>query len=183
MDVDTAIRGRRSIRRFQARSVPRELLEDALQAAIHAPSAKNGQQWRFTVLTGAAKQRFTAFFRTSLERQREEGGDHTVGSALSSCQCMEEAPVNIVVWNTNENQWETESHSVAAAIQNFLLKAYSLGLGTLWIGDIFHAETETVDYFKKPWKLIAVVAVGWPDEAPPPRSRKPLDEVAEFLDS
>ena len=95
---------------------------------------------------------------------------------------MEEAPVNIVVWNTNENNWETEIHGVAAAIQNFLLKAYSLGLGTLWIGDIFHAYTETIEYFKKPWKLIAVIAVGWPEENPQRRRRKPLEEVTEFIE-
>jgi len=182
MDLDHAIRGRRSIRRFQARDVSRELLEDALQAALHAPSAKNGQQWRFTVLTGDAKQRFTAFFRDTLNRRREQAGNQAVGSAVHSCACMEEAPVNIVVWNTSENNWETESHSVAAAIQNFSLKAYSMGLGALWIGDIFHAETETIDYFKKPWKLMAVIAVGWPNETPPPRSRKPLAEVTEFLE-
>jgi nitroreductase len=181
MDLDKAIMGRRSIRKFQSREVPRELIEQTLQAAIYAPSAKNGQQWRFTVLTGEAKQKFTTFFRETLERICEEAGKQATGSAFHSCKRMEDAPVNIVVWNTSENNWETEIHSVAAAIQNLLLKAYSLGLGTLWIGDIFHAYTETIEYFNKPWKLIAVIVVGWPDENPPPRSRKLLEEVTEFI--
>jgi len=43
---------------------------------------------------------------------------------------MEEAPVVITVWNAEKMGGETETHSVAAAIQNMLLKAYSLGLGT-----------------------------------------------------
>jgi nitroreductase len=180
MDLDKAIKDRRSIRKFQSWKVPRDLIEQSLQAAIYAPSAKNGQQWRFTVLTGEAKQSFTAFFRETLNRIYEKAGKQALGSSRHSCKCMEEAPVNIVVWNTSENNWETETHSVAAAIQNFLLKAYSLGLGTLWIGDIFHAYTETIEYFKKPWKLIAVIAVGWPDENPQRLRRKPLEEVTEF---
>jgi nitroreductase len=94
---------------------------------------------------------------------------------------MENAPVNIVVWNTSENNWETEIHSVAAAIQNFFLKAYSLNLGTLWIGDIFYAYNETIAYFKKSWKLTVVIAVGWPEESPPMRNRKPLESITEFL--
>jgi nitroreductase len=174
--------GRRSIRKFQPREVTLDLIKQSIQAAIYAPSAKNGQQWRFTVLSGEVKQNFTFFFRKTLDRIFEKEGEQAVGSALHSCKCMEEAPVNIVVWNTMENNWETEIHSVAAAIQNLLLKAYSMGLGTLWVGDIFHAYAETIEYFKKPWKLIAVVAVGWPDENPQQRSRKPLEKVTEFIE-
>jgi nitroreductase len=74
-------------------------------------------------------------------------------SSFASGAIMEEASINIVVWNTSENNWETEIQSVAAAIQNFLLKAYSLNLGSLWIGDIFYAYNETIAYFKKSWKL------------------------------
>jgi nitroreductase len=182
MDVDTAIRGRRSIRKFRSEPVPRDLITEALQAAIFAPSAKNGQQWRFTVLTQGAKERFTSFFRETLNQRAQQRGKQAMGSAFSSCAIMEDAPVNIVVWNTSGNNWQTEIHSVAAAIQNFLLKAYSLNLGTLWIGDIFYAYDETVAYFNKSWKLIAVIAVGWPDETPHPRRRHPLDFVAEFCE-
>lgn len=44
MDLDVVIQGRRSIRKFQSRDVPRALIEQSIQAAIYAPSAKNGQQ-------------------------------------------------------------------------------------------------------------------------------------------
>ncbi len=94
---------------------------------------------------------------------------------------MEEAPVVIMVWNTGERGWETEVHSVAAAIQNLLLKAYSLGLGTVWIGDIFYTLEALQKHLGKPWKLTAAVALGRPAHTPKPRPRKPVDEVAEFL--
>lgn len=55
MELLDAIKGRRSIRSFKGDPVPRDLIIEILEAGTWAPSAKNGQQWRFTVLTGEAK--------------------------------------------------------------------------------------------------------------------------------
>jgi len=104
-----------------------------------------------------------------------------MGSSFSSCNIMEHAPVAIIVWNAGDKGWETETHSVAAAIQNMLLKAYALGLGTLWIGDIFYTTNALKKHLGKPWKLTAAIALGWPAHTPEPRPRKTVDEVAEFL--
>jgi len=94
---------------------------------------------------------------------------------------MEKVPLVIIVWNTNERGWDTEAHSVAAAIQNLLLKAYSLGLGTCWIGDVFYTYGAIMKHFKKQWKLLAAITVGWPAVVPKPKPRLSVDEVAEFL--
>ena len=94
---------------------------------------------------------------------------------------MEEAPVVILVWNTNERGWTTETHGVCAAIQNLLLKAHALGLGACWIGDIFYTYDAIMDYFKKPWKLLAAITVGHSDVTPGPKSILSVDEVTEFL--
>ena len=87
----------------------------------------------------------------------------------------------IMVYNAGQKGWETEIHSVAAAIQNMLLKAYSLGLGTVWIGDIFYTLDALKRHLGKPWKLMAAIALGWPARIPEPRPRKSVDDVAEFL--
>jgi len=98
---------------------------------------------------------------------------------------MEEAPIVIMVWNAGEMGWETEKHSVAAATQNMLLKAYSLGLGSLWIGDIFFTIGALEQHLGKPWKLLAAVTLGYPAHVPKGpwngSPRKTVDEVAEFL--
>jgi nitroreductase len=77
--------------------------------------------------------------------------------------------------------WETEKHSVAAAIQNMLLKAYSLGLGSLWIGDVFFTVEALEQHLGKPWKILAAVTLGYPAHVPKGprngRSRKSVDEV------
>jgi nitroreductase len=186
MDLDVALRGRRSIREYADKTVPAELVRQVIEAATFAPSAKNGQPWRFTVLAGEAKKALTNRFRHELEiLSRRIGAEH-MGSALGSCSIMEAAPVVIMVWNGGEMGWETEKHSVAAAIQNLLLKAYALGLGSLWIGDIFFAVKALEQHLRKPWKLLAAVTLGYPAHVPDGpwdgRPRKTVDEVAEFLD-
>ncbi len=181
MELDHAIKGRRSVRRFLERDVSVDMVRQIVEAGTFAPSAKNGQQWRFTVLKGEAKRAFTGFFGAELEKVSRKIGLRNMGSSFSSCRIMEDAPVVIVVWNAGENNWETEIHSVAAAIQNMLLEAYSLGLGSVWIGDIFYSTNAIKRYFNKEWKLTAAVALGWPAENPEPRSRKTVDEVTEFL--
>lgn len=64
-----------------------------------------------------------------------------------------------------------------------LLTAYSLGLGSLWIGDISYAMDDLEKYLNKPWELVAAVAIGWPtmeEAGKPPRTRLGVDEVTEF---
>nr|KXH72720.1 MAG: hypothetical protein AM325_01470 [Candidatus Thorarchaeota archaeon SMTZ1-45] len=176
MSLDEAIKGRRSVRVYKSDEVKRDLIRECIEAATFAPSAKNGQQWRFIVLAGESKDKFTDLYRKELDKLTIN-----VGSSYGSCTMMEEAPVVIMVWNTNELGWITEGHSVSAAIQNLLLKAYSLGLGTCWIGDVFYTYEAIMHYFKKPWELIAAITVGWPDVNPGPRLRLSVDDVAEFL--
>jgi nitroreductase len=163
MNLDEAIRGRRSIREYREKSVPEELVRQVIKAATFAPSAKNGQQRRFTVLTGNAKNELTDRFRHELEILCKKIGEG----------------------NASEMGWETEKYSVAAAIQNMLLKAYSIGLGFLWIGDVFFTIEALEQHFGKPWKILAAVTLGYPAYVPEGpwngRPRKSVDEVAEFL--
>jgi len=97
MDLDEAIRGRRSVRSYVDRSVSEELIREVIEAGTFAPSAKNGQQWRFTVLTGEAKRGLTDVFRRELEKLSRRIGRENMGSSFGSCGVMEEALVVIVV--------------------------------------------------------------------------------------
>lgn len=183
MNVDDAIRGRRSIRKYTDKPVPMQLVREVLEAGTWAPSAKNGQQWRFIVLTGEAKKKLTTLFRNELETLTKKIGLKNMGSSFGSCDVMEEAPVLVMVWNANDSKLLEKSslQSVAAAIQNMLLKAYSLGLGSLWICDIYYATEALTECLSKPWSLVAAVTLGWPAVSPEPRPKKTVDEVSEFL--
>jgi len=93
LELIDAIRGRKSIRRFKDRPVSMELVREVLGAANYAPSAKRGEQWRFTVLTGGSKDAFVAFFDDELDKFIEEHGVKEAGSSKNSCRIMGEAPV------------------------------------------------------------------------------------------
>jgi len=73
---------------------------------------------------------------------------------------------------------------VSAAVQNMLLEAYALGLGSLWICDVFYAYSPLRKHLGKGWQLVAAVTLGWPAEKErrkaPPRKMS-VDEVSEFL--
>lgn len=183
MEIDEAIRGRRSVRKYLDKPVPIETVREILEAGTWAPSAKNGQQWRFTVLTGPSKKELTTLFHRELEKLSANIGMARMESSFNSCRIIEEAPVLIMVWDSNETKRLVESslQSVAAAIQNMLLKAHSVGLGSLWICDVYYATKALTRHLGKSWKLMAAVTLGWPAEIPTPKPRKSVDEVSEFL--
>ncbi len=183
----------------------KELIHEILEAATWAPSAKNGQQWRFTVLKDASKKRLTDLFRSELQTLSSKIGEKQMGSSLSSCRIMEQAPVLVMVWTASGGRTQgavralvaapaddmraraqalghkAELQSVAAAIQNMLLKAYSVGLGSLWIADIYYAVDALTRHLGKPWELIAAVTLGWPAATPGPPVKMTVEEVTEFV--
>ncbi len=71
--------------------------------------------------------------------------------------------------------------SIGAAIQNLLLAAHDMGLGTLWICDIFYAYPELCDWLGETRQMIAAVAVGYPDETPSARPRKAVEDVTRWI--
>jgi nitroreductase len=205
MNIDVAIKGRRSIRQYKENPVPQELISKILEAGTYAPSGKNSQPWRFQVFTGEPKTRLTTVFRSSLEGMKDIIGEKNMGSSFNTCSIMERAPVIVIVWNTQSalkdrlggvvakiskrvKRLREFGHlaalqGVSAAIQNMLLTAHGLGLGSLWIGDICYAMDDLEKHLGKPWELVAAVAIGWPTEeeaSKPPRKRLDVDEVTEF---
>jgi F420 biosynthesis protein FbiB-like protein len=192
MNVSEAISQRRSIRKFEDRPVPRELVEKMLYAATLAPSGKNAQPWRFIVLEGRKKDEVVDILERSVASLKEAG--IPTGSAENSARIMRRAPTVILVLNPRrtsqdfKDRWDqagclVDTQSVGAAIQNMLLQATALGLGTLWICDVFYAESEICGHFGTSDELLAGVAVGYPAEAPVPRPRKPWQEVTTWLGS
>ncbi len=189
MNTLEAISGRRSIRKFRNTPVPREAIETILEAARQAPSAKNRQPWHFIVVQGERRQEMVRVMRRGMERLRQCGDD--LGSAEWSANCMEQAPVTVFVFNPHEargaspDEWFVGStpdvQSTGAAIQNMLLAAHDLGLGTLWICDVFYAYPELCDWLNRQDQMIAAVSIGYPDETPGPRPRKPLEELVTWL--
>ena len=66
---ENAIYDRRSIRKYQDREVPTEYIEQLIDAARMAPSAKNRQPWKYLVYTGDGKQKLTDAMAKGIEQE------------------------------------------------------------------------------------------------------------------
>ncbi|MCD8361900.1 MAG: nitroreductase family protein [Lachnospiraceae bacterium] len=190
------IKDRRSIRKYKKLPVPVHMIEEIIQAGILAPSARNRQPWRFIVVSDEAKEEMVAVMRKGLEREKREpllpDDVPLLGGVENSIRIMEQAPVVIMVENplgtdlrdsldTSEHVDEIcNAQSVGAAIENMILTATNLGLGSLWICDIFHMYRELCDWLGCSGELFAAVAIGYADEAPASRPRKTMDMVVEW---
>jgi len=193
MQTLEAIAQRRSIRKFTDTPVADETIRELLHAATLAPSGKNAQPWRFVVVRGEKRAEMIAVMRAGMDKLKALGVD--LGSSPWTIQIMEHAPVTIFIFNdemTLESGEQTLSvqdmvfnsvsvQSVGAAIQNLLLAAHDMGLGTLWICDVFYAYPELCEWFGETHQMIAAISVGHPDEAPSSRPRKSVDEVTLWL--
>jgi F420 biosynthesis protein FbiB-like protein len=191
METREAIAARRSIRRFEDRPVPEEVVNSVLTAAIQAPSGKNRQPWRFVVVAGEEKRAaMIRCMRSGIEQAREHHIE--TGSALWTTRIMRKAPVTIFVFNPmGMHPWAAHStyemylstvdvQSIGAAIQNMLLAAQDAGLGSLWICDVFSAYEQLTEWLGEPGQLIAAVALGYPAEHPEARPRHPLSDVVRW---
>ena len=192
MDTLEAIATWRSVRKFTHRPVAKKTVNAVLAAAILAPSGKNRQPWRFVVVAGDEK-------RTQMIRVMREGIADTkargmeTGTAIMTARVMERAPVTVFVFNpegahpwTSHSVMQTfmeaiDTQSIGAAIQNMLLAAQAFGLGTLWMCDVWSAYQQLEEWLGEWGELVAAVALGYPDEQPAARPRRPLSEVVRWF--
>lgn len=190
MNTIEAIYARRSIRKYKDQKVEKGMIERILKATIKAPSGKNKQPWKFVVLQGAAKDELVAIMQQTIERLKK--AKINTGSSEYTVRFMQQAPVLVLVFNTGETASSSDDgpakhymnlvdvQSIGGAIQTMLLAAEELGLGTLWICDVFYADSQICEYLKTRDQLIAAVSIGHKDEYPDARPRKKLEEVVEW---
>ncbi len=188
---------RRSIRRYTDTPVPEALIEEILEAARCAPSAKNRQPWFYTVYQGEAKARFLKAFEAGINREKSgeailPDSARVLPDAFYSLKILSSCPVLIVVQNTNAGDPYLpvssdkriaelcDSLAIGASVQNMLLKAIELGLGTLWIANSFFAYPELEAQLGDTAQILSIIALGYPAQDPPARPRKTLDEIRHY---
>jgi nitroreductase len=151
---------RRSVRKYLKKDIPDELITELLKAAMAAPSACAKDPWRFIVVKK----------RDSLTKITEflPNGKMLVSAAAGIAVCGD-----IEAAHAGEISFLLQDCS--AAIENILLTASNMGLGACWLG--VHPRKDRIDnlsaFFGLPGNVIPVsmIALGWPDESHPPRTR------------
>jgi nitroreductase len=191
MNTLEAIEQRRSIRKFKDTPLSDDQIKTILQAAIQAPSGKNRQPWRFIVVKEDKRPEMIRLMREGIANIKARGEE--VGSAEWTTNVMEQTPVTVFIFNPeglhpwmmrpiDQMFWDVVNiQSIGAAIQNMLLAAQDLGLGSLWICDVFSAYEELSHWLGEESQMIAAVSFGYPNEQPDARPRKSIDEVTRWM--
>ncbi len=167
MELFEAIKNRRSIRSYKKQELTQETINQLIDAARAAPSAGNAQSWAFVVAT-------------------EQKTKEALATAAFGQKWLEEASVVFVVCADLKRAEESYGErgkslycyqDTSAAIENILLAACSMGLGTCWMGAFREEEIRKVINAPPHMKPIALIPVGYPNESPRARSRRPASEV------
>jgi len=156
MELDEAIKGRRSVRKYSEKSVAMDVLEQIIQAGMWAPSACNDQAYRFLIVND--------------KNQFDQMLTHGAASFLKNVSLA----ILVLYPNTSPNQeYKDYLQSGAAVIQNMLLKAYALGLGSCWVCNL-PSQKDMRRIFRIPanYDAIALVTLGYPASQPKAIPRK-----------
>jgi len=193
-DIANAIKDRRSIRKYQAKAVPQELVEEVLVAAGWAPSAHNAQTWRFVVLDDPVikLQLAVAMAEAWTVDMTKEKIEIDAKTRSVRVERFASAPVLILACTTMDGMpthFEEEKRSLerdlaieslGAALQNLLLKAHANGLGACW----FCAPSFCKDTVRKVLRIPgdvepqALILMGYSAEQPTVPARKMLKDYA-----
>lgn len=192
-----AILTRHSVRQFKEQPVSEADLRALLNAANHAPSAHNQQAWRFIVARGGKKHELA-----ELISRRLDAFPRAASVLLRlAARTIANAPVVVAVANTGEliehgtKLFQVEAElghdffrtmeiqSSAAAVQNLLLAATSLGLATVWLGILYLLKDEVLTLLGEPkGEFMAVIPVGYPAREIKGPVKRPLASIVKALD-
>jgi nitroreductase len=193
-----SIKNRHSIRMFTDKPISDDDLGTILRAANQAPSAHNQQSWRFVILRGEKKNDLARFVSSKADNFPRPSSTLLRMASRSIIS----APVLIAVANSGEliNRGTElfkvdkdaaldffrimEIQSSAAAVQNLLIAATSIGLSTVWLGILVLIKNEVLRFIGEPeGEFMAVVPVGYAAKtiAGGGPDKKPLNTVVRYL--
>lgn len=158
MELFEAIHTRRSIRKYEDRPVPDDLVRELLAAAMSAPSAGNAQPWQFIVI-------------------RDKALREAIPAFSPYAGMIAKAPLGVLVCGdlSQEKYPGYWVQDCSAATQNLLLAAHAKGLGAVWTG--VHPMADREEGFRRLLGLpanimpLAFVVLGWPAQASGPVDR------------
>ncbi|MBJ7275785.1 MULTISPECIES: nitroreductase [Marinobacter] len=183
------IRSRRSAGKLDRDRVPsREAIEHLLQACTYAPNHHMTQPWRFTVISGNARDKMGELFQQLMLKGVNAPSEETLRQARLAARKPLRAPVIVLVACETEpersRRRKEDYAACAAGVQNMLLLAHSMGLAAKWsTGGLIDDERFKHYYGLKPTdEVVAMLYIGYADALPPLQQRRPLEEVTLWMD-
>lgn len=184
MELKEAIELRRSIRHFNDKDLSKDIIEDLLECARMAPSAINRQPWFFVVVKDKLKNKISDMMLEWCCLKSDYNTDY-LSSVQYTANVIKEANTLILVFQNTDllNYRDFDNLSIGASIENILLRATDLGLGSLWIGHITNIKNEIEEMFKYDNLMLnSAIALGYTDIKPKMRPRKDLKDIMVYVD-
>ena len=164
MDILSLLKSRRSIRLYQDKPIPQDLLSQILEAGRWAPTGANLQPWHFIVVTDP--------------ETRKEIGKVARFFFIKSSH-VEKAPVVLVLgFDTQKGKYGRYDATLAGG--NMMTMAMSLGLGTCWIGAFEEPRVKEILEIPKNIEVIALITLGYPGEKSEASPRVELEKVVHW---
>lgn len=188
MDVHEAIHQRRSVGKVKTDPISRDIIEQLLEAAVVAPNHYRTGPWRFFVMTGNGRNKLgNAYAAVAEAHMRSEGLEIDEEKLHSEKNKAFRSPVIIAVACSPSDQPKVhrteEFAAVHAAVQNMLLTAHALGLGTIWrSGDpLYHPEMKAAFELEAHEELVGLIYIGYPEAVPSRIPRKPYTDYTTWI--
>lgn len=169
-DILELIKSRRSITKYLPKPIPWEYISRIIDAGRHAPSCGNLQNWKFILILEPSKRK-------------------DIAEAALQQYWMINAPLHIVVVaeaDKAERYYGVRGERLysvqncAAAVENMLLEAHSLGLGACWIGAFDEDKVKSIIRAEKFVRPQAIITIGYPAEIPPKPPKMVMTNVMYF---
>lgn len=157
------LEGRRSVREYKDKEVPRDTFWRVIETARFSPSSKNSEPYYFKVID---KEK-------NLSRLADIRGD--------SSSPISETPMAVAICS-DPNESNRFKVDATIATYHFMLSAFSHGLGTCWIADMNRNSVKEILNIPEKHYVATVTPLGYPDEKPDPPERSSAGELVKFLD-
>lgn len=179
--LETIITGRRNIKEFADRPVPRDLIARLIDLAVWAPNHRLTEPWRFYIFDGPARARLGEVARQVTLDQflGTPGVSHAVAEtkAAEAAATWSQVPVLLYVTTLPDPNPEIDLEnygSTCIAVTNVMLAAHAAGLATSWSSGLVAAAPALAALVGAgaDERMVGLVRLGYPDPAAAPRAGK-----------
>lgn len=196
METLEIIKERKSVRKFQDLPLKREDIASILSAGNEAPSVKNSQPWKYYVVEGEPKNKLVKQMEAGIMSFATEEKVKQLPFYKSVCftiEVMKQAPTIVLVFHTGKSSLESGDtleakfmdcgvmQTMGATIQNMLLAATQLGIGSLWICDVFYAYDYICNWLGEKNQLAAAVALGYEEGKTSKASKRNFEDSVIYM--
>lgn len=189
-ELQRVIRERRSVGRVKPDNVPKELIEQMIEAAVWAPNHHGTEPWRFIVMTGEGRRVLgQAYVDFAADALQGFSGDELAVQTSKEIAKAYRAPVVIAaICSPGDNPKAIRAEELAAthaAVQNLLLTAHDLGLAAVWrTGDpAYHPTMKTALEVADDEEVVGLIYVGYPEIALHAGKRVPGTEKTRWIEA